>query len=147
MDVTENTRAIIIQAIRAKGLTQTALAEKMGYGKAWVTRLLNGSLKRLSDGDVEKLEDFLGINFYVVTPKARVSGVAAELSRMAETDPSLASVLNGIAEIKREKAVFLPRYIETKDMTRVGQEIIRLAFANEDKPGKVAREVLKLLSE
>jgi hypothetical protein len=32
-------------------------------------------------------------------------------------------------------------------MTKLGQEIIRLAYANEDKPGKVAREVLRLLSE
>lgn len=146
MDVTENTRALILQAIRTKGLTQTALAEKMGYGKAWVTRLLNGALKRLSDGDVSRLEEFLGIQFFVVTPKARVSGPAAELSRAAEDDPALAAVLGGLAEMTRRKAVLTPRYIETPEMTKIGQEIIRLAFANEDKPGKVAREVLKLLS-
>jgi hypothetical protein len=40
-----------------------------------------------------------------------------------------------------------PRYFEPKEMSKLGQEIIRLAFANEDKPGKVAREVLKLVSE
>jgi hypothetical protein len=31
-------------------------------------------------------------------------------------------------------------------MIRIGQEIIQIAFANEDKPGKVARLVLELLA-
>jgi hypothetical protein len=31
-------------------------------------------------------------------------------------------------------------------MTKIGQEIIKIAFANEDKPGKVARMVLELLA-
>jgi len=150
MDVTDNTRGIILQAIRYKGVTQTALAEKMGYGKAWVSKLLNGSIKRLSDSDVEKIEDFLGIRFFVVTENAKVSGLAVELSEAAEKDPEFLNVLTELARyqsLASEKRVFTPRYFETKEMTRIGQEIIRIAFADEDKPGKVAREVLRLVSE
>ena len=35
---------------------------------------------------------------------------------------------------------------QSKGMTKTGQEIIKLAFANEDKPGIVARMVLELLA-
>ena len=31
-----------------------------------------------------------------------------------------------------------------EEMTKIGQEIIRICFANEDKPGKVTREFLKI---
>lgn len=33
----------------------------MGYGKAWVSKLMTGKLQTLSDEQVEKLEEFLSI--------------------------------------------------------------------------------------
>ncbi len=147
MDVTENTRTLIQKAIRAKGLTQTALAREMGHGKAWATRLLNGKLKRLSDSDVERLEAYLGIQFFVVTPTARVSGVAVELSKTAETDEVLAAVLAGLLELTKAKAGPGHRGAGTRDLASLGQEIARLASEHRDEPERLAQAVLELLAE
>lgn len=148
MKITNNTRALILNALRAKGLTQTALAEHMGYGKPWVTRLLDGSLKRLKEEQAEKLEKFLDIRFFVVREmREQVSPTLVRLSKEAEGNERLAALLDALNALMQEEAPLTPPYIRTKDMTRLGQEIIKLCFANEDRPGKVAREVLRLLSE
>lgn len=153
MDLTPNYRALILSGLRKGGKTKTAIADALGYGKAWVTKLLNGTLKSISDADAKKIEELLGIRFVqFVTVDRTVSALAAEIDREIERNPHLAEPLAALLKMSEEcrnarDAKFVPRYIETQDMTKVGQEIIRLVFANEEKPGKVAREVLKLLSE
>lgn len=148
MKVTNNTRALILNALRRKGLTQTALAEHMGHGKAWVTRLLDGTLKRLKEEQVDALEEFLGIRFFVVKDlQPQLSPTLKKLSALAEDNEKLMLLLETLEDLLQSDAPLVAPYIPTKNMTRFGQEIIRLAYANEDKPGKVAREVLRLLSE
>lgn len=152
MDLTPNYRALILSGLRKSGVTKTALAEALGYGKAWTTKLLNGTLKAISDVDAEKIERLLGIRFVqFVDVDRKVSSLAAQIDREIERNPHLAETLMALLrmseECRKPPAPFVPPFIETQDMSRIGQEIIRLAFANEDKPGKVAREVLKLLSE
>ena len=61
MDLTNSTRSIILNALRKKKITQTELAERMGYGKAWASRLLNGGLKSLNDEATDKLEKILDV--------------------------------------------------------------------------------------
>ncbi len=153
MDLTPNYRALILSGLRKGGKKKTDLADACGYGKAWVTKLLNGTLKAISDTDAQKIEALLGIRFVqFVDVKTKVSTLAAAIDKAIEGNPHLAEVVTALLRLAEEceaarKAPLVPRYIETQDMTRIGQEIIRLSFANEDKPGKVAREVLKLLSE
>lgn len=150
MNLTDNMKARILHALRTKEISKSELSERMGYGNAWVTKLLKpreeGGLKSLDDIKVEALEDFLGIRFLVLTPNSSVSGTAATLSKRAEEDSALSAVLENLLELSEPKN-WEPRFFETKEMTKLGQEIIRACFANEDKPGKVAREVLKLVSQ
>jgi transcriptional regulator with XRE-family HTH domain len=148
MKITNNTRALILNALRTKGLTQTQLAEEMGYGKAWVTRLLDGTLKRLKEEQIDKLQDFLGIKFFVVKDlRPQLPPSLMNLARIAEDNETLMDLLTTLEHLLQQEAPLTAPYIPTKNMTKLGQEIIRLAYANEDKPGKVAREVLRLLSQ
>lgn len=149
MDLTNNYRALILSGLRKSGVTKTQLAERLGYGKAWTTKLLNGTLKSISDTDAEKIQGLLGIRFVqFVDVQTKVSALAAQIDKAVEGNEKLATVLAALLEMAEAcHGPMVPRYVETQDMTRIGQEIIRIAFANEDKPGKVAREVLKLLSE
>ena len=64
MDLTNNHRALILKGLRDSGVTQTELSQKMGFGKAWVTKLLNGTLKSVSDVDALRLQEILKIQFY-----------------------------------------------------------------------------------
>ena len=62
-----------------------------------------------------------------------------------DANEGFARVVSAVRESMRE-VVFTPKYIPTDKMAAVGSEIIRISFANEDKPGKVARMVLELLA-
>lgn len=149
MDLTNNYRALILSGLRKSGVTKTQLAETLGYGKAWTTKLLNGTLQTVSDADAEKIQNLLGIRFVqFVDAKTKVSTLATQIDKAIEGNEKLAGVLTALLEMAEEarNAPLVPRYIETQDMSKYGQEIIKIAFANEDKPGKVMREVLKLLS-
>ena len=148
MTLTNNHRALILGAMRRKGITQKQIADTAGYGKAWATKMLNGTLKAINDETVDKLEELLGIQFVSgVYKEQKVSGLALRISTAIDENPQLGKVIEELLPLVDQDHRFTPRYFETKEMTKLGQEIIRLVFANEDKPGKVAREVLKLVSE
>lgn len=148
MKITNNTRALILNALRTKGITQTQLAKEMGLGKTWVTKLLNGSLQRLKEEQIDKLQDVLDIKFLVVKDlRPQLPPSLGNLAKIAEQNETLMNLLGDLEQLFQQEAPLTAPYIPTKNMTKLGQEIIRLAYANEDKPGKVAREVLRLLSQ
>lgn len=60
MTVTTATRSLILSRLRdpkKPAISQSLLAEKMGLGKSWVSKLLNGTLKHLSDDQVDRLQE------------------------------------------------------------------------------------------
>ncbi len=141
-------RALILHTLRAKALSKTDLTNKLGLGKAWATKLLDGSLRTIKEKNLNDLEDYLGIRFTTIdTLSAQRSELAMRIAALIDANPAFTKLAIALEEIVNETAPLPgPRYIPTQDMSRIGQEIIRLCFANEDKPGKVAREVLKLLA-
>lgn len=145
MNMTQSHREVILSALRENDITRKALADELNYSKSTVSRLLSGQLKTISDDDALKLEQFLGVRFLRVANGQKVSGLSMEIGRLADENEQFARVLSELIPLAQTGRPG-PKYIPTKDMTRIGQEIIKLCFANEDKPGKVAREVLKLLS-
>lgn len=145
MNITQSHRELIISALREKDITRKELASELDYSKSTISRLLTGQLKTIKDDDALKLERFLGVRFLRVADGQKVSGLSIEIGNLADQNPQFARVLAELIPLAQEGKQG-PRYIPTKEMTKIGQEIIRLVFANEDKPGKVAREVIKLLS-
>lgn len=146
MNITPIHREAIHTEMRRKGIPQKAIAAELGYSKSAVSRLLSGKLKTINDDDALKLEKFLGVEFLRVSKGQKVSSLAIEIGELADQNEQFARVIAELIPLAQPPKGS-PGWIETKDMTRVGQEIIRICFANEDKPGKVAREVLKLLSQ
>lgn len=146
--ITEAMRQITLQAIRQRGVSKQQISEATGNGKSWTTKFLDGTLKTIKEEDLHKVEELLGINYFAVERAIGArSPLAAKIAAMVDTDPAFAKLAIALEEaITKARGAFTPRYISTQDMTKVGQEIIRIAFANEDKPGKVARMVLELLS-
>lgn len=146
--ITEPMRQMTLQVIRQKGITKAQLAEATGNGNAWVTKFLDGTLRTIKEDSLIALEELLGIKYFAVEKATgNRSPIASDIAALVDSDPAFAKVAVAIkAALSEARATYTPRFIPTKDMTRLGQEIIKLAFANEDKPGKVAREVLKLLA-
>lgn len=117
----------------------------MGYGKAWVSKLMNNGIKNLTPEQREKMEDFLQIPLMeFADTKVEISPIVKEIAAKMNENKSIATIVSALLEIDACSSCG-PKWIETKDMTKIGQEIIRIAFANEDRPGKVASEVLTLL--
>lgn len=144
MTLTESSRGLIVQGLRTKKQTRKWLAEQMGLNKSWVTRLLNGEIKSLTDEQVEKLQGILEIRFFSMH-KGSHTTAALDIAAEYDSNQAFAKVVGAVRESMKE-VVFTPKYIPTQQMATVGNEIIRIAFENEDKPGKVARLVLELLA-
>lgn len=146
--VTEPMRQITLQAMRTKGISQKQIADEIKLGKSWVTKFLDGSMKTIKEDVLFSLEDLLGIKYFTLERKlGERSPLAQKIAGRVDTDPVFAKLASYLEEaLSQAQVSFTPAYVPTQDMTRIGQEIIRIAFANEDKPGKVAREVLKLLA-
>jgi len=141
-------RQITLQAIRQRGVSKQQISEATGNGKSWTTKFLDGTLKTIKDEDLHKVEELLGINYFAVEraigPR---SPLAAKIAAMVDTDPAFAKLAVALEEaITEARGAFTPRFIPTKDMGKLGEQIIRIAYANEDHPGKVARLVLELLA-
>lgn len=147
MDITENVKALILQGLRKKKQTKVWLAEQMGLNKSWATRLLNGQLKTLSDDHAEKIMKILGIEFFTLrrVDDSKISAKAMQLAAEFDKNPAFATVAAALQSAMKS-TVYTPRFIPTEQMAHIGNEIIRISYANEDKPGKVARLVLELLA-
>ena len=146
--ITEPMRQITLQAIRQKGITKAQIAEAVGKGRSWPTKFLDGTFKTISDDSMVKIEELLGIRFFqVVESTATKSPLAEKIAARVDADPLFAKMLGTMDEVfSQARGAFTPKFIPTQDMTKIGQEIIKIAFANEDKPGKVARLVLEILA-
>lgn len=48
------------KALLEKGLTQNELARELGYGKVYVSSIINGRVK--SDGAKQKISDYLNVD-------------------------------------------------------------------------------------
>lgn len=130
-------------------LTQVALANHMGKGRAWANKILNGTITSVSDEDAERMEEFLGIELdskYIEKP-ASVPASIIKLADRAKGDPAMERLISSLLEVTEPKVIYGQKWVATQDMTKIGQEIIKIAFANEDKAGKVARMVLELLAK
>lgn len=147
--LTESMLEQIILAARKKPVSNAEIAQALGLGKPWVSKLLNKKLKTIKLNHLNALEKVLGIGLTrSLNGSGRASSLANRMALRIDEDPEfakLAAALEDVLERPRKPAT-LP-WIPTQDMTRVGQEIIRICFADEDKPGKVAKLVLKLLAE
>lgn len=147
MNVTESVKALILQGLRKKKQTKIWLAEQMGMHKSWATRLLNGQLKTVSDEQAEQLMGILDIQFFKLKrlDESTISTKAMQVAAEFDRNPAFASVTSALQDAMT-KAVFTPRFIPTEEMSHIGNEIVRIASENRDKPGKVARLVLELLA-
>lgn len=158
MTVTKTTRSLILRRFRndkLPKLTQAEVAEKMGFGKSWMTKLLNGTIKHLAEDHVEKLEGILGIRLQVVTEKGALPEAAVKLGKMMQSDESVANMVTAIAELLEERReegsdeAEIP-YLSVREIEILGAEVTRIVHQWEDQSGKyypkVGVETVKALS-
>lgn len=130
---------------RAK-INQSQLAEHMGFGKAWVSKLMTGKLKTLSEEQVERLEDVLGIRLSTYSEKKQTPAAAIEIARKMQDSQPIARIVGALLELDICTVPSGTRWIETAEMNKIGLEIIKICSENSEKPGKVAKLVLQLLA-
>ena len=147
MDVTEPTRALVLQALRKKKQTRVWLAEQLGLNKSWATRFFNGQIKTLSHDQMERLQEVLEIELVSLTRRggSKMSSIAKLVAQEIDSNEAFAEVATSLHHAMKDK-IYTPRYIPTKEMSKIGSEIIAICEENQAKPGKVARLVLELLA-
>jgi len=145
MNITESVRALVLQGLRTKKQTRSWLSEKVGQHKSWATRFFAGDIKSLTDEQVEALQNALDIRFFAIGKPGQHSPAALDFATEFDRNEAFASVAAALKSAMAG-AIYTPRYIPTQDMAKLGNEIIRISFENEDKPGKVARLVLEMLA-
>lgn len=146
--VTEAMRVATLQAIRTKKIKQSDIAAATGLGKAWVTKFLDGSTRLIREDVMHQIEDLLGIKYHSVEKAiGERSTLAMKIAAAVDNDPTFAKLASALEEaLSGARGSFTPRFIPTKEMSKIGSEIVKIVLADQEKPGKVAREVLKLLA-
>lgn len=147
MNVNESVKALILQGLRRKKQTKIWLADQMGLHKSWATRLLNGQIKSLTDEQTEQIMKILDIQFFTLkrVDESQISAKAMQIAVAFDKDQAFASVVAAL-QLAMSKTVYTPKYIPTEKMRSTGEQIIDIVTNNKEKPGKVARLVLELLS-
>lgn len=150
LDQTERVTPSMVQAIteamRRKGIKQADVAKALGTGKPWVSKLLGGQAKTIKFDHLDALSDLLGVALFKMHPAQELSQTAQHFAALIDSDPAVMRFVQAFENVLDKQCVRGIPFIPTQEMSRIGQEIIRVCFANEDKPGKVAKEVLRLLS-
>jgi transcriptional regulator with XRE-family HTH domain len=152
MKVTPATIALIKKRFRdptKPKINQSQLADFMGLGKAWVSKLMNRKLQNLSDDQVEKIESFLGIRLAQFVDKSvQVSPMAVELTRKMSEHPSFPKIVEALLEIQVSTDPG-PLWVETKRLPKIGAEVTRIVMKWEEGTdphySKIAVEVLDFL--
>lgn len=148
MNLTNTIKERIKHAMRVKGIKGKDIAIATGMGTSWVSKLLKDmdnphSLKSLTDQQVEDIEHLLDTSLIVFTESGPVLGPVQRLNALAKDSPELSEMIDLLVTIAdKPSGVVLP-WVETKDMDPLGQRIIRIAHANDKRPGKVAKLVLQ----
>lgn len=127
-------------------MSQSQLAEKIGLGKAWVSKLLNGGIKNLSDEHTDLLEEILGISFFTIVEKKKIPDLAIKLGEIMEGRPELTELVGNLITFDKSTFYALP-YLPTKDLVDFGKEILRASHEDPDKPGKVGKIAITWLAE
>lgn len=137
----------MIQGLRKKKQTRKWLCDQLGVDKSWATRFINGKQNTIEEDRMFELERILDIKFFdLKRPKrGQLTKMAREIAARYDSDEAFAQVVSALSTAMENK-IYTPRYIPPKEMSQVGEEIVRICYANEDKPGKVARLVLELLA-
>lgn len=147
LEVDENVIALVQDQLRLRDdLNQTTLAEALGYKRSWMSRFLDGDVKTLHDDVVDKLESVLGVKI-IRHEGEQIPSEAVEIARAMNDSDDLRNIVLSALRLSRKKSPIVGKWFPTKDMPRIGARIITICFDNEHQAGKVAREVLKLLTE
>lgn len=147
MEITEHTRSTISQALRRLKMSKADLAKKMESGRSWSTKLMNGSLKRLSDDQTERLEDILGVSLLNISEKNPTPELAKQLGEQMKKSDDLAEVVAALVRMGDSSLYHSIPHIPTKDLVDFGKEITRAAHEDPSKPGKVGRIAITWLAD
>lgn len=98
MDITPEIIRIIERGLNSSGVRRTALSVQMGYNKNYLTRLLGGKIKRLSNQDAITIEDALGIDLVTITRLGNdeISKIALQMDHIMSNDPEAAKLVESL---------------------------------------------------
>lgn len=142
----------IINGMEAKGrMSQTALAEKIGVHRSYISNLLRGHYDTIPDAQAVKISDALEIHLLPLQyEEGEVSSTALQLTEMAKGDASFSSVLEALVRLKGgdAKKAFIPS-VSSEALQVIGAEVSRIVNQwegpNGDYTPKIGAEVLSFL--
>lgn len=154
MKVTAQVIEKILRGMKAKGnMSQTALAEKIGTSRSYISRILKGDYQTIPDEQAVAISDALEISLIPLRyQEGSVSSTALQLTQIAEEDPAFSSLLEALLSLKDgdAKKAFLPS-VSTDALKVIGAELSRIVHEWEQPKGdytpKIGAEALSFLRE
>ncbi|MCW1921286.1 helix-turn-helix transcriptional regulator [Luteolibacter arcticus] len=154
MQVTAQVIEKIIRGMKDRGnMSQTALAEKLGVDRSYISKLLRGIYPTIPDAQAIKIGEILEIRLVKLRfVGGEVSSTALQLTQMAEEDAAFSSVLEALVLLKGgdAKKAFLPS-VSTEALKVIGEEITRVVMRWEDHQdphyAKIGAETLGFLRD
>jgi len=139
LPISNEFRSAILEALRTTEMKQVELGERLGKSRSWTTKLLNGSLKSLSEEDWDAICETLGIKFELVESDPFPTSFHT-LKNLCSDRPDRLELIDGIVSMFESQTDHhsLP-YIPTDDLVAFGEEMVRAAHEDPEKPGKVGR--------
>lgn len=155
MKVTPDLKNKILKALRQQRKTREQLAAACGKKPSWASKLLSDgatAMRNIDEDDAISIENWLGVELLgtaVRSGDSVLSESAVAIAKRIDADDRFRRLLELLDEIITPSGpvVRTAPYIPKNEMARYGQEIIRIVFANDGKPGKVTRLVLELLEQ
>jgi hypothetical protein len=110
---------------------------------------MTGQIKELKEDHAAMLEEILGIRFHVLADNgARVADPALRASKLMQDCPVFRDAFLALVDLGESiKTIHAPRYVPTCDMNALGRKIAKLSSECGEKHGKLAAQVLALLTD
>ena len=130
-------------------INQSDIARHMGLGRAWVSKLMTGGIQELKEDQVDRLQDLLGIKFQVLAENGtKIPAPAVRAAKLMQESPAFRDAFLALVDLGESLHVsHSPRFYETREMNGLGRKVAQIVSECGDKHGKIAAQVLALMTE
>lgn len=134
--------------MREQEISPADIAEAVGTGKPWVSKLLNGKLRSLKLDHIESIERLVGAPLSgIVERPETLTPTALKVANLVDQNAAFSAFIASLFQFVEDQVPPpAPRYVDSSDMTKLGAEIAKIVAEDGQKYGKIAKRVLKLLS-
>jgi len=129
MTLTPQERTKIANALIRTGVQKKELAEALGLKPSWVTKLLNGTIKNITDAQEREIGKLLKVKLRKFNEQGvAVSAMAVEVDAVMNVSAPFTEVVAALLKLaQNHDAAHIP-VVETKCLSHIGAELTKIVM-------------------